>query len=72
MKKNNKTERFVGPNGEFVTTYTHLKEGETCIGYLEELLEWVYYHDALTKEEKLARILPLEAMIQRMLNGDQG
>ncbi len=65
------TKRFVGENGEFVSTYK-LEKGTICIGYLEELLEWVYYHDVLTKEEKLQRILPIENIIQEMLNGGGG
>ena len=61
------TKKFVGPNGEFVSTYK-LEEGKICIGYLEELLEWLFYHDNITDKLKLRQILAIEHMIQKLLN----
>jgi hypothetical protein len=60
------TKRFVGPNGEFQPTH-QLKKGTINIGYLEELLEWLYYHDSIPN--KMERILSIEYIIQNLLNG---
>ena len=65
------TKRFVGPDGGFKPTYQP-KKGTMTIGYLEELLEWLYYHDNITDEEKMQNILNIEKMIQDLLNGKGG
>jgi hypothetical protein len=60
-------EKFTGPNGEFQSTY-QLEPGTVTIGYLEELLEWLFYHNNLTYDEKLEKILNIEGMIIELLN----
>jgi hypothetical protein len=65
------TKRFVGPDGEFQPT-EQPKEGTTTIQYLEELLEWIYYHDNMPNEEKMKFINGIEEEIQRNLNGSFG
>jgi len=60
------TRRFVGPEGEFVPSIPR-DEGTISIGFLEELCEWIYYHDALTDDEKMERILDMEKIIVRLL-----
>lgn len=62
------TKRFVGPNGEFQPT-EQPEEGTTTIQYLEELLEWIYYHDNMSNEEKMKFITGIEEQIQKNLNG---
>jgi hypothetical protein len=62
------TKRFVGPDGEFQPT-EQPKEGTTTIQYLEELLEWLYYHDNISNEEKMKLIIGIEEQIQKNLNG---
>jgi hypothetical protein len=65
------TKRFVGPNGEFQPT-EQPKKGTTTIQFMEELLEWIYYHDNMPFEEKMKFITGIEEQIQLLLNGDQG
>ncbi len=65
-----KKRRFVGPDGEFVSTHTDIPEGHTNIGYLQELCEWLYYHNTKTDKEKLKDILAIEKIIQDLLNGN--
>ena len=65
------TKRFVGLNGEFQPT-EQPKEGTSTIKYLEELLEWIYYHDTMSNEEKMKFITGIEEQIQRNLNGGNG
>ena len=67
MKKE-KTKRFVGKDGSFKPSNPP-PEGHMSIQYLEELCEWVYYHDYLNDDEKLEHILSLERYIQKLLNG---
>lgn len=63
--------RLVGPNGEFVSSFKVTPElSEYNIGYIEELCEWVYYHDNLNNAEKLERITGLESIIRMYLNGE--
>lgn len=63
--------RFIGPDGEFQPT-EQPKEGTTTIQYLEELLEWLYYHDNISDEEKMKFITGIEEQIQSLLNGGSG
>jgi len=58
--------KFTGPNGEFQSTHK-LEPGTVTIGYLEELLEWLFYHNNLTYDEKLEKILNIEGMIIELL-----
>ena len=60
------TNRFVGPNGEFQPTEEREK-GTITIAYLQELLEWTFYHDNITLEEKKKNINDLEMMIENIL-----
>lgn len=62
------TKRFVGPNGEFQPT-EQPKKGTTTIQFMEELLEWIYYHDNMPFEEKMKFITGIEEQIQKNLNG---
>jgi hypothetical protein len=61
--------RFTGPDGEFVSTFEK-KDGTVSIGFLEELLEWVYFHNNKEDSDKLKEIEGLENMIQKMLDGE--
>ena len=63
---NENDRRFTGTDGEFVSTFKN-EPGKTSIGYLEELLEWLYYHDNIDNDEKLEKILGLEEMISKFL-----
>lgn len=63
--------RFIGPDGEFQPT-NQPEEGTTTIQYLEELLEWLYYHDNISDEEKIKFITGIEEQIQSLLNGGSG
>jgi hypothetical protein len=65
------TKRFVGPDGEFQPT-EQPKEGTTTIQFMEELLEWVYYHDTMPLKKKMKFITGIEEQIQLLLNGDTG
>ena len=49
-------DRFVGPNGEFQPTHEP-PPGKMTIAYLEELMEWTYYHNNITEEERKENIL---------------
>lgn len=61
------TDRFVGPNGEFVSTHK-LEPGTISIGYCEELCEWIYYHNDLTNKEKTEQIDNMEGIVRNLLN----
>ena len=65
------TRRFVGSDGGFQPT-NQPEEGTTTIQYLEELLEWLYYHDNISDEEKMRLITGIEDQIQSLLNGGSG
>jgi hypothetical protein len=69
LKTFENSNRFVGPDGEFKPTKER-KDGEISIGYLEELCEYLYYHDNITNEEKLEHILNMEKIIRNLLSGD--
>lgn len=71
FNENENTKRFVGTNGEFVPT-EQPAEGTTTIQYLEELLEWLYYHDNMDNETKKDFILKIEEQIESLLNGSGG
>lgn len=60
------TGKFVGSDGEFKPTHER-QEGTITLEYLEELLEWTYYHDNITPEEKEKNILRLEDMVEELL-----
>jgi hypothetical protein len=66
-KFNENNRRFVGPDGEFASTFKK-DPGKINIGYLEELLEWLYYHDNIDNDEKLEKILSIELVISNLLN----
>lgn len=71
-KLNSLTEsRFVGPEGEFKPTVEREK-GKITIQYLEELCEYLYYHNDLDNEEKLKRILEMENLIKDLLKKNFG
>ena len=59
--------KFTDKDGKFESTHKHA-EGETSIGYLEELLEWIYEHDNMSKKEKMKFTLSIEDMIEEFLN----
>lgn len=58
--------KFTGPNGEFQSTH-QLEPGHITIGYLEEMLEWLFYHNNMSKKEKLKNILNVESMIKDLV-----
>ena len=58
--------KFTGPNGEFQSTH-QLEPGHITIGYLEEMLEWLFYHNNMPKKEKLENILNIESMIKDLV-----
>ena len=58
--------KFTGPNGEFQSTH-QLEPGHITIGYLEEMLEWLFYHNNMSKKEKLENILNVESMIKDLV-----
>ena len=58
--------KFTGPNGEFQSTH-QLEPGHITIGYLEEMLEWLFYHNNMHKKEKLKNILNVESMIKDLV-----
>lgn len=60
------TNRFVGKDGEFVPT-EQPAEGTVTLAYLEELMEWVYYHDNITYDEKLEQLTNLEKLTEKHL-----
>lgn len=51
------TPKFTNEKGEFVSNY---EKGQ--MGYLLELMEWVYHHNNMTKKDKLNYLLQLESM----------
>jgi len=53
-------------NGNFKSDMPH-EEGAYSLAYLEDVCQWLYYHNNLTKEEKLKRILTIEGIIQSLL-----
>ncbi len=59
--------RFVGRDGEFVPSIPK-KSGIITISYLEELCEYLYYHNNLSNEEKMKKILVIEKLIVKLLN----
>jgi hypothetical protein len=63
---NENDRRFTGPDGEFISTFKK-EPGKITIGYLEELLEWLYYHDNIDNDEKMKNILVIEEMISKLL-----
>jgi hypothetical protein len=65
-KKKENTRRFCGKDGEFVPSVPR-KDGKLSIQYLEELCEWVYFHNVYTDEEKLKHILGLENIVRKFL-----
>jgi len=70
MKRRNcgNADHLTDENGAFKSDMPH-KKGEVSIAYLEDVCQWLYYHNNLTREEKLERILKIEAMIQDLLGG---
>ena len=61
--------KFTGPNGEFQSTH-QLEPGHITIGYLEEMLEWLFYHNNMPKKEKLENILNVERMIKDLVKSE--
>ena len=58
--------KFTGTNGEFQSTQ-QLEPGHITIGYLEEMLEWLFYHNNMSKKEKLKNIINVEDMIKDLV-----
>lgn len=57
-------ERLNDSDGGFVSQYPKIS-----IGYLEELCEWVCFHDNMTENKKIEYILGLEDQIRTHLSG---
>lgn len=49
--------KFTDENGGFVSNYERHQ-----VGYIVELMEWVYEHNNMTKEEKIKYLLGLEGI----------
>jgi len=72
IKENKDPNRLIGPDGEFVSSFPGGPGSDVIsIGYLEELCEWVFYHNDMPEDLKLSRILALENEIQHLLNGTE-
>lgn len=56
--------RLVNEDGSFKSEYN-----PKTIGYLEDLCEFVYYHDNLTINQKKEHILYIENLISKILDG---
>lgn len=54
-------------DGNFTSSYPH-GNGSYSIGYLEDLCQWVYYHNSMNKEEKIKTILDIENIISEHLS----
>lgn len=57
--------RFVGPDGGFLPS-VEPAPGMISINYLEELCEWIFYHDDMTPEEKLGHIKSMESIVDEI------
>ena len=68
-KKEKDPNRLVTPDGGFKSEFPGGVGQGYSIGYLEDLCEWIYCHDSLTDKEKMERILPVEKMIEKHLQG---
>ena len=55
-------------NGEFISANPH-DDGHVSIGYLEDICQWLFYHNNIEFEEKLDKIQRIERMIEKYLNG---
>ena len=62
-------QRLVGEDGYFKSQYPG-GNGKYSIGFLEEMCEFVIYITDLVYDEKLEKVLELENIIQKMLNGE--
>ena len=60
-------DHLTNEKGEFVSQFPH-GDGKISIGYLEDLCQWVFYHNDMTRDEKLTKILDVENLIQEVLN----
>lgn len=49
--------KFTDENGNFVSSYQREQ-----VGYIVELMEWVYEHNNMTYEEKMQNLLNLEGI----------
>lgn len=55
-------------NGDFISSSPH-GDGKMSIGYLEDACQWLFYRDDLDDVDKLSRILVIENIIVKLLNG---
>lgn len=63
-------QRLVGDDGYFKSQYPGGVDAHYSIGFLEELCEFVVCVTDLTYDEKLEKVLDLEDIIRKMLNGE--
>ena len=54
-------------DGGFKSEYPH-EDGNYSIGYLEDLCQWVTYHNNMTHEEKMESVLTFESIISGHLS----
>lgn len=55
-------------NGNFISSSPR-GEGTVSIGYLEDACQWLFYRKDLDDEDRLRRILIIEGIIVKLLNG---
>lgn len=66
-----KAERLIGEDDHFKSQYPGSTiTGEYSIGFLEELCEYVVCLTDLSYEDKLEKVLGIEDIIRKMLNGE--
>jgi len=63
------SERLTDLNGNFISQYPKV-DGEVSIGFLEELCEWICFHNNMTEKNKIETILNLESIMTKILSDD--
>ena len=63
-------ERLTDTEGNFISQYPGKADGEISIGFLEELCEWICFHDNMAENQKIETILNLESIIKNLFSGD--
>lgn len=55
-------------NGGFKSEHPHEDGNYYSIGYLEDLCQWVTYHNTMSHEEKMKSVLTIESALSRHLS----
>ena len=58
-------DRLNDSEGSFISQYPKIS-----IGFLEELCEWVCFHNNMTEDQKIEYILGIEEQIRKHLSGE--